>query len=284
MEIPMQRSLRRTVALAAIALAGFGAAALWATTGRSAGASSSPPLALPASFDVWTVQAKDQSRGSIVPSPGRIGQSALRLQVLPGDTDVAGSGPGAERADAMVSASLTDAVEGRSQWWAWSTYFPADFNPTPQTAWNGFLDFHNTGDTGLANIGFQVDTHYADPRLEMTVYGGSQAAAPSTFVIGRIRRLQWYDFTLHVVWSSDPALGLIQLFLDGKSIAGPARRATLWPGQDAYLKLANYREAGPAPSAILTAGVLRTTSYAAALRSFAPYAKWARIALKQLRR
>lgn len=266
---------RRSLRLIAAALLGLSVAAAWASIGRTT-PSSSPPLALPPSLDLWMVQAKEPGRVSVVPSPGRRDQKALRLQVLPGDTNVAGSGPGADRADAMIGSSLTDAVEGREQWWAWSTYFPNDYHPTPATAWNGFLDFHNTGDTGLANIGFQVNAHYAAPRLEMTVYGDTPSRPPSTFTLGRVRRVQWYDFILHVVWSSNPRVGFVELYLDGRRIAGPQRRPTLYAGQSAYLKLANYREAGQEPSAILVAGVRRTKSYASAVRGFRPFAAWAR--------
>lgn len=261
------------------ALLGFAVAAGCASGGKTASLSSSPPLSLPPNLDLWMVQAKEDSRVSVVPSPGRPGQSSLRLEVMPGDTDVAGSGTGADRTDVMVPASLTDAAEGREQWWSWSTYFPTDYNPTPSTAWNLFLDFHNTGDDGQANINFLANTHLNPAMLQMTVYGGRspQSAPQTTLSLGRIHRDQWYDFTLHVVWSSDPHIGVVELFLDGRRIVRPLHRATLYAGQQAYLKIANYREAGPQPSAILTAGVRRARDLEGALRGFRPFARWARL-------
>jgi hypothetical protein len=240
------------------------------------GVALSPPIALPASLSVWEPQAKEDSRVSVVPSPGRPGQSALRLLVLPGDTNVAGSGPDGDRTDAMVGATTTGGVEGREQWWSWSTYFPSDYNPTPSTAWNGFLDFHNTGSSTMANVAFEADSHFDPPRLEMSVYGGAAPAKQRLFRIGRLRREQWYDFILHVVWSSNPRRGLVELFLSGRPIVGPVRTATLYSGEGVYLKLSNYRLAGPMPSAILHAGVRRSTSYADAVNGFASVAGWAR--------
>lgn len=278
MEIRARFSLRPVAALGALAIMGFSLGAFFVTDGRTAPSSSSPPLSLAPGLPIWTVQAKDLSRASVVPSPGRAGQAAMRLEVMPGDTDVAGSGSNADRTDAMIPASVTDAAEGRDQWWSWSTYFPADYHPTPSTAWNIFLDFHNTGEDGQANINFLANAHVNPAMLEMTIYGGSSVANPpqTTLKLGRIHLNQWFDFTLHVIWSSNPRLGLVELYLDGKRIVRPLRRATLYAGQQAYLKVANYRQDGPQPSAILTAGVRRSSSFADAVRGFRPFALWAR--------
>jgi hypothetical protein len=200
----------------------------------------------------------------------------LRLSVKPGDTDVAGSGAGAERTDAMIPTTLTDAFEGREQWWSWSTYFPADYRPTPSTAWNIFLDFHHTGDTGQANINLLADTHFDPPVMQLTAFG--QGAKQATFKLGPVIREQWYDFVLHVVWSANPRVGLIELYLNGRRVIRPQRRATLYAGEGAYLKLANYRQVGGQESAILTAGIRRTKSYAAAVKGFAPFSAWVRSA------
>jgi hypothetical protein len=267
----------RILRLLALALLGLSILATWVPLGYTS-PSPSPALAIAPASDAWSIQAKASDRASVVPSPGRVGQTALQLQVLPGDTDVAGSGSRAERTDAMIGAALTDAVEGREQWWGWSTYFPSDYRPTPSTAWNIFLDFHNTGSDGQANINFLADTNFDPPKLEMTVYGGSspQTAKQSALAIGRAHRNQWYDFMLHVVWSSNPHVGLVELFLSGRRIGRPLHRATLYDGQGAYLKLANYREAGPQPSAILTAAVRRSPNFASAVKGFRPFAGWAR--------
>ena len=187
---------------------------------------------------------------------------------------MAGSGAGAERTDAWLPTKLTDAYEGREQWWSWSTYFPADYQPAPSTAWNCFLDFHHTGDTGQANINLLVDTHFSPPVMELTAYGADTGQA--TYKLGSVVRERWYDFSLHVVWSASPRVGLLELYLNGRRVIRPQHRATLYAGEGAYLKLANYRMVGGADSAILTANVRRTRSYAAAVRGFAPFSDWAR--------
>ena len=52
----------------------------------------------------------------------------------------------------------------------------------------------------------------------------------------------WHDFVLHVVWSSNPDLGFIELWYDGqKAIDGKAVQ-TLFPGMVNYLKQGLYRD------------------------------------------
>jgi hypothetical protein len=263
-------------ALAATVTATAVAAAAITAGGSPSGAtlSQSVPLTLPSDSTTWSVQAKEPGRVTIVPSPGRPGESALRLNVKPGDTEVAGSGADAERTDVMIPSTVTDAREGREQWWSWSTYFPADYQPTPSTAWNIFLDFHHTGESGQANINLLADTHFDPPVMELTAYGAHTDQA--TFKLGPVLRGRWYDFSLHVVWSAKPRVGLLELYLNGRRVIRPQHRATLYAGEGAYLKLANYRQAGGGDSAILMARVRRTRSYAAAVEGFAPYSAWAR--------
>jgi hypothetical protein len=264
--------------LAVAATAAFITAAISVSLARTApGSRLSPPLSIAAGSNAWSIQAPSDNLATVVPSPGRPGQNALRLQVLPGHAEAVGHSS-ADRTDAMIGAALTDAVEGREQWWAWSTYFPSDYNPTPSTAWNLFLDFHDTSPSGQANINFLVNAHFNPPVLQMTVYGGpSPDGAPQTTRRLAVLRLNsWYDFILHVVWSSNPHIGLVEVFLNGRELGRPLHAATLYSGQGAYLKIANYREAGPAASAILTAGVRRVRSLAAAADGFSPFDLWAR--------
>lgn len=231
-------------------------------------------LKLPADLARWIVQAKESSRVSVVPSPGRPRRLALRLQVDPGDTEVAGSGSDGERADVYVGTSVTDGYEGREQWWAWSTFFPSDYNPTPSAAWNLFLDFHNSGDKGQANIGFQVDTHFDPPKIQMTVYGGSLDARERRFTIGKLEREVWYDFVLHVRWSPSRRHGFVELYVNGERVVRRRALATLYPEQNVYLKVANYRLASSQPSAIITEGVRRGESYADVVRGFPDASRW----------
>jgi hypothetical protein len=275
-------SVRRVGLVAVLALAAGVAVGGVQSHLAQGGTELSPPLNVGSSLAYlgdtptptsWIVQAKDASRVSLVPSPGRDG-SAIRLQVLPGDTEVAGSSSQGDRADVYIPSATTDGQEGREQWWAWSTMFPEDaYHLTPGTAWNLFLDFHQTGDTGQPNLSLLVNDHFKVPMLEMTVYGGKPNAGGKGFLFSPLWQNMWLDFVLHVTWSSNPQVGFVELFMDGRLAVPKTRMATLYDGQGVYLKLANYRAASSEASTILHAGVRRASSYAEAIKGF-PKGKW----------
>jgi hypothetical protein len=218
------------------------------------------------------VQAKEPSRASIVTSPVRQGRYAVRLQVLPGDTNVASSGDNGERADLLITDEETGAFEGQEAWYAWSTYFPDDYHPAPNSAWNIFLDFHNDGG-GQANFNFEVNTKPTPPVLELRAYGGQQDQNEELTTLAPLRLDHWYDFVLHVGWSASADRGFDELYLNGKRVIPRHARPTLYAGQNAYLKVANYRYESSLPSAIVEDGVRRVVSYRSAVAGF-PKGTW----------
>lgn len=199
----------------------------------------------------------------------------MSLDVKPGDTNVAGSGSDGERADVFLPSQLTAATPGTTQWWAWSTLFPPEYRPTPDTAWNVFLDFHNTGSGGQANLQFQVETHPKPPLLELSVWGGDPAAPEHhLYVLGPLVRNGWFDFVLRVTWSPSHTSGSIELYVNGKRTVFAPHLATLYTDEETYLKVANYRQAGPFESTILTSDVRRAMGYGDAIHAFPNRRRW----------
>src|SRR5688500_14830349 len=64
-------------------------------------------------------QATDPSRATVQTSVVRQGRYATRIEVRPGDNNVAGSGSG-ERTDLLISRATTQGYEGNEAYWAWS--------------------------------------------------------------------------------------------------------------------------------------------------------------------
>ena len=192
----------------------------------------------------------DGSRGKVVSKseghPVRAGNYSSRQHVEPGDNNVADSRTG-ERCDIFKGG--INAEEGNEMWYAWSTYFPSDYNPTPSTGWNLFADWHNTY-SGQANQNFEYNTSPNPGVLEVRTYGGCQNCNERTWVLGPLVKNQWYDFVQHIKWSSDPSVGFLEMWMNGTSVVPYTQRATLYTGQGAYLKLANYRAAGGIASTI----------------------------------
>lgn len=190
------------------------------------------------------VQAKDPARITPVEVAGIAG---VRLQTLPGDEGIAGSGR-AERTDLSLSSTQTGCSQGEEQWWSHALLFPDDYvaprrnrasDPWP---WGVVFDFHQTGHEGQAN--FQIDITGDPPLLRFAISGGAvpSSGAPGSptqrWPIGPVRKNHWYEFVYHVRWSSGSD-GFFDARVDGREVMA-YRGPTLYAGQSCYLKLANY--------------------------------------------
>jgi len=218
------------------------------------------------------VQAKDPSRVTLVQAGGR---NAVRLLTMHGDNNVNGSGA-MERCDLRLGNELTDAVEGKEHWWSHVVRFPDDYMELPRSeqggSWNTGLVmcFHNTADQGgQANAQLQAmpATAISPDRpigLHFQVSGGDPANPKvGQYPIGPIVRNRWLAFEYRMRWSAGSG-GFIDGWLDGVQFMAH-KGPTLYTGQGAYLKLANYRTAHGKPSAVLHGPVIRARSQAALL-------------------
>jgi hypothetical protein len=195
-------------------------------------------------------QVRDRSRIRIQSDITREGRFAARVEVAPGDNNVAGSGSG-ERADLFISRTQTQGYEGVESFWAWSVYFPPDFDAPPR-AWNVFTGFHHTGTTGQSNVHFDVrDRQW----IGMRVMGG-QFTRPvrRDFKLANLERGRWYDFVFHVNWSPDPSKGFVEVWVNRRLVVPRTRIPTLYVGQGVYLKQGYYRAAYSRPSVIYLDG------------------------------
>lgn len=213
----------------------------------------------------WTAaQIKARERITIQSTVVREGRYAARIEVRPGDDHVAGSGSG-ERAELFLRGALTGGSEGEEQYWAWSTYFPPDFD-APLGAWNTFTQFHHSGTTGQVNIQFSVVNRRW---IELRVLGGQfQSPSRRDFKLARFERGRWYDFVFHVRWSSTRA-GLVEVWLNGDRVARKLRTPTLYAGQAVYLKQGYYRRAYDGTTVVYQDGMRRGSR-------LAEVADWAR--------
>jgi len=211
------------------------------------------------------VQAKDPNRVTLVQAGGRI---AVRLLTMPGDSNLYGSGA-MERCDLRLPNDLTDATEGKDHWWSHYVRFPADYMELPRSeqggTWNTGLVmcFHNTADQGgQANAQLQAmpATATSPDRptgLHFQVSGGDPAAPTvGQYPVGPIVRNRWLRFDYHVRWTA--GAGLFEGWLDGTQFMAH-KGPTLYAGQGAYLKLANYHTAHGKPSAVLHGPTTRRT-------------------------
>jgi hypothetical protein len=217
-------------------------------------------------FRQWKSLQAMPGGATIVTAPTRGGRYAARFVVRPGDDPIHSKG---ERAEARAGQRETGGFEGRERWYGWSTLFPATANlPPSSSSWNIFTQFHETSNDRCApNISLQADTSHVPPAIKVRVLGGAlTGCSPSSAVLVRPAPLQlgrWYDFVLHVKWSSDPARGFWELWVDGVRVTARIHMATLYRGQGAYLKQGFYRAASPLTTTVYDAGMRAGRSYEA---------------------
>lgn len=194
-------------------------------------------------------------------APALEGRRAVRLPTQPGDNNVHGSGSW-ERTDLSLGASPDYCNEGQEEWWAFSVLFPEDFVfPSGGIV----MDFHHTGSGGQAN--YEIQT-MAGIGLRARGYGGAgrdqgkyDALIPDPYgaPAGDVSRGKWYNFVLHAKWSSDPAKGRMEGWLNGKRYQNYSG-ATLYAGMSCYFKLANYHAPHGKASAVHFDRILRGRS------------------------
>ncbi|HLY51706.1 MAG TPA: heparin lyase I family protein [Steroidobacteraceae bacterium] len=266
------RTVRERACRAASRIAWIAAALPVAAAPSADGTSDAGAVPYSCSFqDSWAgcgfaAQVKDSSRITLVTVAGVAG---VRLETLPGDEGIAGSGR-AERADLALSPEATGCSQGQEQWWSHALLFPDDYveprrNRDGAWPWGVVFDFHQTGSEGQAN--FQIDVAGDPPLLRLAISGGPVISngAPGSptrhWTIGRIRKNHWYEFLYHVRWSAGGD-GFFDAWVDGRSVV-TYRGPTLYTGQGCYLKLANYHTPVGTPVAVVHARIQRAASEAA---------------------
>lgn len=214
----------------------------------------------------FAAQAKDSERITPVEVAGVAG---VRLQTLPGDDEIAGSGR-AERTDLALSSEETGCSQGEEQWYSHALLFPDDYVAPRRTRdgswpWGVVFDFHHTGRTGQAN--FEIDVTGDPPALSLAISAGPvvSSGAPGSptrrWTLGPIRRNHWYQFVYHVRWSSGGD-GFFDAWLDGRRVLD-YRGPTLYAGQGCYMKLANYHTPVGSPVSVVHARIQRAASKSA---------------------
>jgi hypothetical protein len=202
----------------------------------------------------WSkAQMVASDRLQVVSSPVREGKHALRAEVRQGDDPINASGNRAE----LVWTQPEE--EGNDRYYSWSTMWPADY-PSEAT-WQLFTQWHHSGNNG-------------SPPLEMYVNGENmnlRVEAQNVIWTQPLERGKWHDFVLHVKWSSDPAVGFVEIWYDGKQVLKKTSAATMYPGMVNYLKQGLYRnETISKPGVIYHDGMTVGTTLADVMPASAP--------------
>jgi len=176
----------------------------------------------------WSgAQMVDPNRLLVVTSPVTQGRYAMKTTVYQGDDPIDSSGNRNEL------VQMTNEASGSEYFYKWSTMFDQSF--PSERHWQLFTQWHQADDFG------------GSPPVEFYVYGEEMrlniGGSPGVQVWqAPLARQQWRDFLFHVKWSSDPKVGFVELYLDGKLVMPKRYIATQYPGQLNYLKVGLYRD------------------------------------------
>jgi len=150
---------------------------------------------------------------SIVTSPVRDGKYSAKMVVNDNDEF---KQTGGERCD-LKRSSLYDEKEGDEYWYAWSTFFPNDWQ-APK-GWFILADWHSNYDDVCQLLQLEVTTDNALLARVLTgdvsgyqCFNGKGTAFASDKVIAKtLKTNTWNDFIIHVKWTTK-ATGVIEIF------------------------------------------------------------------------
>lgn len=175
----------------------------------------------------WTrTQSVSNSRLQVVTDMVREGRYALKATVRQGDDPIGASG---NRNELLY---ISEEKTGSTYFYKWSTLFPKNYPLSD--GWQVFAQWHQEGCCGSPPLEFFV----RGDRMHLRV-GGADGPIPWE---GPLSRGEWHDFVLQVKWSSNPKVGFVQLWHNGKLVLPKTMGATQFSSEMNYLKLGLYRE------------------------------------------
>lgn len=210
------------------------------------------------------------SRGDIVTSPIRQGTYAAKYTVQPGDAN-----DGTARAEVYTSVANTRGAPGQDAYYAWSTMIPSSPNQASgwsnYSNWNVFNQWHDAG-TCNNTVTFGIDPTLAGgPQIYFEQDEYSSTCASVTARRRTNLGLQydhWYDFVVHIKWSTDPAVGYFEVWMDGRRVVPLTYGATLNSTNGDYWKQGFYRGDFNATNVVYHDGARVTDSFADAAAGF----------------
>jgi hypothetical protein len=162
------------------------------------------------------------------------------------------------------SQNKSGGFEGAERWYRSWIWFPSDFNPAQNTAWNWVMEWHNWPDAVCcANVALSVATDgvaNGGEALAMRIMGGGSSQYPvETYSVAdnrnpdghqewfvgdpQLKRQHWYDVIVHAKWSADRTKGLVEWWLDGQLVFSRQTSTLFWYADNNQ----NFAGASPGP-------------------------------------
>lgn len=199
-----------------------------------------------ADYGYWSLQAKSLDRVSYVLDPAGQRGTVQRVEVRPGDANVAG--PYGERAEVINTGNLGGFVDGQTVVMALGVLIDSKF-ASPPGNWNHFAQIHAAGGGNQSPLQLSLGSDQA--LLSMRIVGGGQwvesgqpsGAGEEAFALGPLTKNRWHDFVVEIRFGCT-GNGYAKLWLDGSPLVDARDRAIGYCGDPGlYWKQGFYRSA-----------------------------------------
>src|SRR3954464_12902735 len=184
----------------------------------------------------------------IVQDPANEGRYAARFEVKYGDVM---SGYSDERALLTPPETLWE-DEGSERWYRWQVLWPEEYvgsypkwdelgTPSSRSPAGWVVEWHHDGngatETGSAPLYFGAN----DTNIKMCLVDQATSACREYLDLAPLQRGHWHDFVMHAKWSSDPSVGFLEIWIDGKNVLPKHMTSNKYPGMRNYMEAGLYR-------------------------------------------
>lgn len=234
MSMPPLRLLVALVALLALAVV-----AGCSGSSRGGGTSDDAEIGSATGGVLWRSDPTSEVLGSFEATPYNTDDAeppqAVASPDVPGRTAVAFTVPGGGTRSEL-EPRFKDFSDGDRYWFGLSIFLPEDF-PVDTDTWQVVAQWKNSGD-GSPPLSVKVEGG------RFVLDGGAGIGEAWQQDLGPARTGRSTDLVIGVLFSDDPDTGRVDVWQDGREVlrAFHPPAGTLYPDEDAYLKIGLYRD------------------------------------------
>lgn len=185
------------------------------------------------------------------------GEYSCQVVTIDGRADVArfelrdGDEPflGTERTEIgePIATPTAEIVPGNERWIGWDWKFDSTYPvPHASSGWCVVWQWHPNDGTASPAICLDIDTD------DVIYLAYNNPEHYKRTAVQSVVRNTWQRWVLHVLFSDDPAVGYVDIWVDGVKKIDHELRATMIPGDTgSYFKIGNYRDPVNTATAIL---------------------------------
>jgi hypothetical protein len=188
----------------------------------------------------------------MVANPVAQGRTAARYEVKWPDVYTDASGSTYSDSRTLMDPSLSAwEDEGNDRWYRWQVYLPLDY-VSDYPKWDE-LQSSNATTTSRSGGGYNIEWHHegngsaplylttGNEHFKLCLVDQAAQVCRIEMNLLPLVRGRWVDWVMHARWSSDPAIGFIELWADGQQVLQRYTAANMYPGYRSYWQIGLYR-------------------------------------------